>query len=183
MPVQDGSLASLCSRTGASRSWTSGHPRHAAGPAPGTPAAVTAITSRPAVRIWPPSIRGFPVGVAVYRAFEDPRGGRDLGHGRLQDRLSARAGPGGERRAEVAVVGVFGRDRLALPVGELGSEGPVPRGQLLDPLVCLAGWVARREGEVVALGAGGGLGFGRAQRGEVLSGMTAAQFGVGGDGQ
>ena len=86
-----------------------------------------------------PSIRGFPVGVAVHRALENLRGGRDLGLGRLQDRLPARAGPGGERRAEVAVVGVFGRDRLALPVGELAGEGPVPGGQVVDPLVDLAG--------------------------------------------
>ena len=85
------------------------------------------------------SVCGFPVGVAVYRAFEDPRGGRDLGLGRLQDRLPARAGPGGERRAEVAVVGVIGRDRLALPVGELAGEGPVPGGQVADPLADLAG--------------------------------------------
>src|SRR6266496_2695178 len=69
-----------------------------------------------------PSIRGFEVGVAVRRAFEDPRGGRDLGHGRLQDRLPARAGPGGERRTQVAVVGIFGRARLALPVSELAGR-------------------------------------------------------------
>src|SRR6266581_3918695 len=58
------------------------------------------------------SICGFPVDVAVHHPFEDPRGGRDLGHGWLQDRLLTWAGPGGERRAEVAVVRVFGRDRL-----------------------------------------------------------------------
>jgi hypothetical protein len=85
------------------------------------------------------SVCGFPVGVAVDRAFEDLRGGRDLGPGQLQDRLPARAGPGGERRAEVGVVGVVGRDRLALPVGELAGEGPVPGGQVADPLVLLAG--------------------------------------------
>src|SRR5438876_5278943 len=33
------------------------------------------------------------------------------------------------------------------------------------------------------LGVGGGLGFGRAQRREVLAGVAAAQLGVGGDGQ
>ena len=80
------------------------------------------------------SVRGFEVGVVVCRALQDPRGGRDLGRGRLQDRLPARAGPGGERRADATVVGVFGRDRLALPVGELAGEGPVPGGQVLDPL-------------------------------------------------
>ena len=58
------------------------------------------------------SIGGFPVGVALHHLLEDLRGWRDLGPGRLQDRLPARAGPGGERRAEVAVVGVFGRHGL-----------------------------------------------------------------------
>ena len=42
---------------------------------------------------------------------------------------------------------------------------------------------ARGEGELVALSLGGGLGFGGAQRREVLAGVAAAQFGVGGDGQ
>jgi len=37
--------------------------------------------------------------------------------------------------------------------------------------------------ELVALGAGDGLGFGRAQRREVLAGLASAQSGVGGDGQ
>ena len=157
--VQDGSPASLCSRTGASWSWTLGHPRHAAGPAPGTPTAVTVITSRPAGRIWPPSIRSLPVGVAVHRALEDLRGGRDLGLGRLQDRLSARAGPGGECRTQVAVVGVVGRDGLAVPVGEPAGEGPVPGSQVGDPLVDLARRLVRGEGEFVALGAGRGLGL------------------------
>jgi hypothetical protein len=46
---------------------------------------------------------------------------------------------GRERRAEVAVVGVFGRHDLALPVGERVGEGPVPDGQAGDPLVDLAG--------------------------------------------
>src|SRR6185312_5873801 len=142
-----------------------------------------AVTSWPAACTWLPSIRGFEVGVAVYRTFEDPRGGRDLGFGRLQDRLPARAGPGGDRRTQVAVAGIFGRDRLDLPVSELAGEGPVPGGQVADPLVDLAGRLVGGEGEVVALGAGGGLGFGRAQRGEVLAGVAAAQFGVGGDGE
>src|SRR6266536_4615055 len=142
-----------------------------------------AVISWPAACTWLPSIRGFEVGVAVYRAFEDPRGRRDLGHGRLQDRLPARAGPGGERRTQVAVVRVLGRDRLALPVSELAGEDPVPGGQVADPLAGLAGRLVGGEGEFVALGLGGGLRFGRAQRGEVLTGVTTAQFGVGGDGQ
>ena len=35
--------------------------------------------------------------------------------------------------------GVFGRDRLALPVGEPIGEGPVPGDQVGDPLAGLAG--------------------------------------------
>ena len=42
--------------------------------------------------------------------------------------------------------------------------------------------LVRGEGEIVVLIAGGGLGFGGAQRREVLAGVAAAQFGVGGDG-
>ena len=92
-------------------------------------------------------------------------------------------GPGRERLAEVAVVGVLGRDRQALPVGEPLGERAVPGGQVLDPLAHLGGLLARGQGELVALGVGGGLGFGRTQRREVLAGVAAAQFGVGGDGQ
>src|SRR5208337_515643 len=62
------------------------------------------------------SVRGFPVGVAVCGALEDVRGRRDLGLGGLQDGVLSWSGPGGECRAEVAVVGVFGGDHLALPV-------------------------------------------------------------------
>ena len=167
--------------------------RAPAGPGPGSsgarrlaagmPVAVIAVTSRPPAA---PGHRQSAASQSASRSIarsEDPRGGRDLGLGRLQDRLPARAGPGGKRRAEVAVVGVFGRDGLALPVGELAGEGPVPGGQVGDPLVDLAGRLVWGEGEFVALGAGGGLGFGRAQRREVLAGVAAAQFGVGGDGQ
>jgi hypothetical protein len=59
----------------------------------------------------------------------------------------------------------------------------VPGGQAGDPLVDLARRLVRGEGELVALGAGGGLGFGGAQRREVLAGVAAAQLGVGGDSQ
>jgi hypothetical protein len=44
---------------------------------------------------WLLSVCGFPVGVAVHRALEDPRGRWDLGLGRPQDRLPARAGNAG----------------------------------------------------------------------------------------
>ena len=42
---------------------------------------------------------------------------------------------------------------------------------------------SRGERELVALGLGGGPGFGGPQRGEVLAGVAAAELGVGGDGQ
>ena len=48
---------------------------------------------------------GLPVGVALCGALEHVRGRRDLGLGGLQDRVGAGAGPGRERRAEVAVAG------------------------------------------------------------------------------
>jgi hypothetical protein len=40
-----------------------------------------AVISWPAACTWLPSIRGFEVGVAVYRAFEDPREGGISGMG------------------------------------------------------------------------------------------------------
>ena len=49
------------------------------------------------------------------------------------------SGPGGERRAEVAVIGVLGRERLALPVREPGGERSVSGGQVLDPLAHVGG--------------------------------------------
>ncbi len=45
----------------------------------------------------------------------------------------------GKRGTQAAVIGILGRDHLALPVGELAGEGPVPGGQVLDPLVYFAG--------------------------------------------
>ena len=85
------------------------------------------------------SVCGFPVGVAVHHALEDARGGRDLGLGRLQDRLSAGSAPDGKRGTQAAVIGILGRDHLALPVGELAGEGLVGGGQVLNPLVYFAG--------------------------------------------
>ena len=120
------------------------------------------------------SVRGFPVGVAVGGALEDVRGRRDLGLGGLQDGVLSWSGPGGECRAEVAVVGVFGGDPLALPVREPGGEGAVRSGQVLDPLADAGGWLPGGQGELVALSAGGGLGFSRAERGKVLAGVAAA---------
>ncbi len=57
-------------------------------------------------------------------------------------------------------MGIFGRNRLALPVGELVGEGLSPGGQVLDSLAHLSGLLLRGQGEIVALGADGGLGFG-----------------------
>jgi hypothetical protein len=56
-------------------------------------------------------------------------------------------------------------------------------GQVLDPLAYLARRLPRGEGELGALAFGGGGGFSRAERGEVLLRVAAAEFGVGGDGQ
>jgi len=134
-------------------------------------------------RAWPallPSIGGLPVGITVHHALEGPRGWRDLGLGRLQDRLPSQSGPGRERRAEIAVVRVFGRDRLALPVREPVGEGPAPRSQLPDPLARLRCLLPRCQREPGTLGAGGRPGLGRPQRREVLAGVSAAQLGVGG---
>src|SRR5271166_1011127 len=103
-------------------------------------------------------ICGFPVGVAVYGALEDVRGRRDLGLGGLQDGVLSWSGPGGEGRAEVAVVWVFGGDPLALAVREPGGEGAVRGGQVFDPLADVGGRLLRRQGELVALSLGGGLG-------------------------
>lgn len=74
------------------------------------------------------SIRGFPVGVTVCGVLEDLRGWRNLGHWRLQDRLPGWATPGWEGLAEIAVVGVFGWDGLALPVCQPVGERPAPCG-------------------------------------------------------
>jgi hypothetical protein len=52
----------------------------------------------------------------------------------LQDRVVAGAGPDGERRAEVAVIEILGRDPQALPVREPAGEGAPGGGQVLDPL-------------------------------------------------
>jgi hypothetical protein len=91
--------------------------------------------------------------------------------------------PGGKRRTQAVVIGVFGRNHLALPVGELVGEGLVPGDQFLYPLVYPTGRLVRGEDELVTPGASSGLRFGGAQRREVLAGMAAAQLGVGGDGQ
>ncbi len=96
------------------------------------------------------SIGSFRVSVAVPGAVEDLRGGADLGFGR------------------------------ALPFGEGSGEGVVVGGQVFYPRAHLRGGLPGGQGELVALGAGGGLGFGRPQRGVVLSRVTAAEFGVGG---
>jgi hypothetical protein len=85
------------------------------------------------------SIGGLPIGVPVGGAFEDQRRGLDLGLGRLQDRAIGRSGPGRERRAELPVVRVLGRDQQALPVREPVGERAVRGSQVLDPLAISLG--------------------------------------------
>jgi len=92
-------------------------------------------------------------------------------------------GPGRERLAEVPVVGILGRDGHALPLGECVGECPVGGGEVFDPLACFRDLLADGQGELIALSAGGGLRFGRAQRRVVLAGVAAAEFGVSGHGQ
>ena len=151
-----------------------GQPQHAARPGGGD-AGELSSRSPPGSSMHPaPSICGLQVGVTVGGALQDLRGRRDLGFGRLQDRVLARSGPGRERRAEVTVVRVLGRDHQALPVGERGGERAVRGGQVLDPRGHLAGRLVRGQGELVALGVGGGLGFGGPQRRVVLGGVAAA---------
>ena len=127
------------------------------------------------------SVCGLQVGVAVGGTLQDLRGRRDLGFGRLQDRVLARPRPGRERRAEITVVRVLGRDHQALPVRERGGKRPVGGGQVLDPRGHLTGRLPGGQGELVALSVGGGLGLGGPQRRVVLGGVAAAQFGVGSD--
>ncbi len=72
------------------------------------------------------------------------------------------------------MVGVLGRDGQALPFGELMREGAAGGGEVFDPLARLRDLLPWGQGELVALRAGGGLGFGRAQRRVVLFGVAAA---------
>jgi hypothetical protein len=78
---------------------------------------------------------------------------------RLEDGARARGGPGGERRAGVLVVGIFGRDHHALPLGEPVRELPVPGGQVFDQTDPL-GDVGRRGRGRVLEGLNTGFGFG-----------------------
>jgi len=98
----------------------------------------------------------------------------DLGLGRLQDGILSRSWPGRKRLAEVPVVGILGRDRLALPFGERVGERLVAGSQVFDPLARLRDGLSWGQGELVALGLGGGEWFGRTKRGEPLLGMPAA---------
>ena len=84
---------------------------------------------------------------------------------------------------EIAVIGVLGGDGQALQVGESFGEGTVRGGQVLDPLAHLGGQLLKGDSELGALGFGGGLRFSGAERGIVLVGVAAAEFGVGRDGQ
>ena len=55
--------------------------------------------------------------------------------------------------------------------------------QIHDPLAHLGRRLGRGQGELGTLAFGGGLGFGRAERGVGLTGVAAAEFSVGGDGE
>lgn len=74
------------------------------------------------------SLSGLPVQVAAGDAFQNPLRWLDLGSGRLEDRVLVRAGPSGERRAEIFVAGVFGEDLQALPFSQPTGKGTVLRG-------------------------------------------------------
>jgi hypothetical protein len=122
-----------------------------------------------------PSFGGFHVQVAVRGAFQYPRRRLDLRLGRLQDRVPGGAGPGGERRAEVFVVGVVGRDHQALPVGQPTGEFAALRGQAGDPLAELRDLLSRGQDELGALFLGSDQGFYGAQGRVLLAGVAAAQ--------
>ena len=147
-------------------------------PRPVIPIAVTVVTSRVPACIGYLSICGFPVSVAVGGSFEDARGGSDLGLGRLQDRVSFWPRPGRERLAEVAVAGVLGGDRLALPMGEPTGERAVPGGQVLDPLALLPRLLIRGQGEVGALGGRNSSGAPRAASSTRRAAWTSSALGV-----
>ena len=106
-----------------------------------------------------PSFGGFPVQFAAWDVFQDPWRRLDLRFGRLQDRVLGGALPGGEGRALVFVVGVFGGGHQALPVGQPAGEFAALRGQAGDPLAKLRDVLPGGEGELVALFLGGGRGF------------------------
>ena len=100
-------------------------------------------------------------------------------------KIASLAGPGqgGNAWPRSPVVGILGRDGQALPFGERVGERPVGGGEVFDPLAYFRDLLPDGQGELVTLGSGGGLGFGRAQRRVVLAGVAAAEFGVGGHGQ
>jgi len=70
----------------------------------------------------------------------------------LQDGVPGWCWPAREGLAEVAVVGVFGREGQALPVGQLGSECAVLEGQVFDPLAGFPSLLPGGQGEFAALG-------------------------------
>jgi hypothetical protein len=136
--------------------------------------AVIAVTSQAPGCTGPPSICGLPVGVAIRGTPEDLRRRRDLGLGRLQDGAPGRSWPGRERLTQVPVAGILGRDRQALPLRERAGERVVGSGEVFDPLAPLLDRLLFGQGELIALGLGSRLGFGRAQRRVVLAGVASA---------
>jgi hypothetical protein len=98
----------------------------------------------------PLSFPRFDVGLTVRGALEDTGRGTDLWFRRLQDRIAGGSRSRREGLAEVAVVGVFGRDRQALPVGQPGGEPPVPGVQVSDPRACIGKVRPAGQGELGA---------------------------------
>jgi len=60
-----------------------------------------------------------------------------------------------------------------LPLGQLVGEFAVPGGQFADPLGCLLQVIVGGGGRPVVLERGGGLGFGRTERGPRLARVAA----------
>src|ERR1700722_9755747 len=132
-PVQVPGVSSVraWSSTWARSSWTQFIRTTPVRPMPVMPMAVIAVTFPfpGCTRVL--SISRLPAGVAVQDALQHPGRGADLRLGRLQDRFLAWAGPGRNRLAEVAIIGVFGRDLLALPVRETAGERAPSGGQVV----------------------------------------------------
>jgi hypothetical protein len=80
------------------------------------------------------------------------------------------------------VVGIFGRDLQALPLGQLVGELAVPGGQLADLPGCLLHVLLGGGDRVAGLGCGSELGFRGAQRRPGLIRVAAAQLSVSGNG-
>src|SRR5262245_10977011 len=79
---------------------------------------------------------------------------------RLQDRIPLGRAECRERRAEILVVGILGRNSHAVPVGELLRKRLALSGDVLDPLSHLAELLIRDDRELGLLSAGDWLWLG-----------------------